>query len=87
MSTPYEVLRIQPGVSADEIKAAYRRACMRAHPDRGGSEEQFRAVQKAYEDLQKGPCPECGGEGFIVTRRGFFIDKTECPQCWNRDTQ
>ena len=83
MSTPHEVLGIQPGVSADEIKAAYRRACMRAHPDRGGSEEQFRAIQKAYEDLQKGPCPDCGGKGYVTTHRGFFKDVSRCPRCWN----
>lgn len=83
MSTPYEVLGIKPGVSEAEIKAAYRRAAMRAHPDRGGSEATFQAVQKAYADLQKGPCPECGGKGYITTRRGFFKDTSRCPRCWN----
>lgn len=81
--TPYEILGLSPDASPSEIKAAYRRAAMRAHPDRGGSEEDFRRVQKAFEDLQKGPCPDCGGKGFVTTRRGFFVNKTRCPRCWN----
>jgi len=81
--TPYEILGLSPDASPSEIKAAYRRAVMRAHPDRGGSEEDFRRVQKAFEDLQKGPCPDCGGKGFVTTHRGFFVDKTRCPRCWN----
>lgn len=85
--TPYEILGVSPDVSKDEIKAAYRRACMRTHPDRGGSAEDFKAVQDAYAALQNGPCPDCGGKGFITTKRGFFADKTECPRCWKQDTR
>jgi len=36
-----------------EISAAYRNAAKTAHPDRGGSAEQFDAIQKAFEALNK----------------------------------
>lgn len=50
-----EILGIGPG---DDVKDAYRRASMRNHPDRGGSEESMKAVNRAFEILQKGPEPK-----------------------------
>lgn len=40
-----------------EIKAAYRRRMMACHPDKGGSEEEAKLVNRAYEMLTK-PQPE-----------------------------
>lgn len=36
-----------------ELKAAYRKAAARTHPDAGGSAEEFAVVQRAYERLKK----------------------------------
>ena len=49
----YAVLGIEnEGASADEIRAAFRSAAQRTHPDRsGGDETAFKAVNKAYEVL------------------------------------
>lgn len=49
--TPYENLDIDPDASADEIKQAFRRAAMAAHPDRGGSAASMADVNAAYELL------------------------------------
>jgi DnaJ-class molecular chaperone len=38
----------------DEVKAAYRKAAKRSHPDAGGSTVEFIAVQNAWEWLRKG---------------------------------
>jgi hypothetical protein len=38
---------------ATKLKAAFRTASMKAHPDKGGSDAQFNDVQDAYELLQK----------------------------------
>ena len=44
----YAVLGVDADASADEIKKAYRRRARELHPDAGGDEERFKAVQAAY---------------------------------------
>ena len=45
-----EVLNIQEEVALTEeaLKSAYKKAALRAHPDKGGTEERFEAVTRAY---------------------------------------
>jgi hypothetical protein len=44
-----QVLGLPPVYTLDDIKAAYRRQVMLAHPDRGGRAEDFERLQAAYE--------------------------------------
>ena len=50
-----QVLGLKAGkdYNPDEIKRAYRRKVMKVHPDAGGSQVEFIAVQNAYEWLRK----------------------------------
>jgi curved DNA-binding protein CbpA len=50
-----EVLHIQEEVALTEeaLKAAYKKMALRAHPDKGGSEEYFEAVTRAYAYLSE----------------------------------
>lgn len=48
-----EVLGVGARASWKKIHAAYRRRAKEAHPDRGGSEEEFKKVQAAYELLKE----------------------------------
>lgn len=50
-STHYEILGIKQNASAEEIKSAWKKMVMCTHPDRGGSAEDFIAVQRANEVL------------------------------------
>lgn len=52
----YEILGVQRGASADDLKKAYRKLAMTHHPDRNPgdaeSEKAFREVNEAYEVLK-----------------------------------
>jgi DnaJ like chaperone protein len=59
---PFKILGVKPGASPDEIKAAYKRAVAKYHPDKVthlGNEFQemahrkLVAIQRAYESLMK----------------------------------
>ena len=51
----YEILGVQKGASAEEIKKAYRKVAMQHHPDRNpgdkSSEDKFKEAAEAYEIL------------------------------------
>ena len=49
--TYFDLLGVDFDVDESELKGAYRRAARDAHPDAGGSEERFKALQEAYEVL------------------------------------
>ena len=54
----YEVLGLNKGAGADEIKKAYRKTAMKYHPDRNpdntGAEDKFKEAAEAYEVLSDG---------------------------------
>lgn len=51
----YDILGIRTDATPAEVRAAYRRAALRTHPDKGGSAEDFRLANRAFEVLA---CPE-----------------------------
>lgn len=48
----YDVLGVNKGASADEIKKAFRQAAVKHHPDRGGEEAKFKEINEAYDVLK-----------------------------------
>ena len=50
-SSYYKTLGVSEKATAEEIKKAYRKAALKHHPDKGGDEETFKEVSKAYNVL------------------------------------
>ena len=46
---PYCVFGLKKSSSDEDMKSAYRKSVLKAHPDRGGSNELFRKVRGAWE--------------------------------------
>jgi DnaJ-domain-containing protein 1 len=47
----YRTLGLDPGADEEAVRRAYREKVKEVHPDRGGDEQEFRAVTDAYERL------------------------------------
>ena len=62
VASPHEVLAVDPDADAETLRRAYRRRAKEAHPDQGGSVEEFQRVRAAYEAVRAGT-DGLGGEG------------------------
>lgn len=49
--SPYEVLGLARDATPEQVRSAWRAACLRHHPDRGGDPERFREALAAFELL------------------------------------
>lgn len=47
----YDLLSIPRTAPTEEVKKAYRKACLQHHPDKGGDEDMFKSISKAFETL------------------------------------
>jgi len=47
----YKILNVNKQASSDEIRKAYRKKSLKHHPDRGGDEEEFKKLNRAFEIL------------------------------------
>jgi len=70
---PLAVLGVDEDADREEIKRAYRERLTEAHPDGGGSREEFERVRDAYRAVTAGeeaaPTPE-GAQGGVSEARG-----------------
>tara|TARA_B100001250_G_scaffold414277_1_gene451678 strand:- start:2809 stop:3618 length:810 start_codon:yes stop_codon:yes gene_type:complete len=54
MEDPYRILGVHRNATDEEVKKAWRTKAMKSHPDKGGSEDEFKRINNAYEHIQKG---------------------------------
>ena len=47
----YDLLGVSNDATPSQIKKGYRKMAMKEHPDKGGDEEKFKEISKAYETL------------------------------------
>ncbi|WP_418286719.1 ferredoxin Fer [Halorubrum sp. DTA46] len=52
MVSPFEVLGVDEDADDAAIERAYRERVKRAHPDQGGTLEEFQLVRRAYQELE-----------------------------------
>ncbi|MFB6096417.1 MAG: ferredoxin Fer [Haloferacaceae archaeon] len=58
MGSPFDILGVGPDADEEELKQAYRERAKEAHPDQGGSVEEFQLVRAAYDEIQSGYEPD-----------------------------
>lgn len=81
-------------VSEVSLKKAYRKACMLLHPDKGGNEKEFKAMDAAYVLLTStsGVVSDMNGSGPLTTQEGISLSELglglgptkngrDCPRC------
>mmetsp|Transcript_114724 Transcript_114724/g.370920 ORF Transcript_114724/g.370920 Transcript_114724/m.370920 type:complete len:523 (+) Transcript_114724:56-1624(+) len=69
----YKTLEVEKNVSEAEIKKAYRKLAVKHHPDKGGNEEKFKEITRAYEvlsDTEKRAKYDRGGEEAVEGNDG-----------------
>ena len=49
---PFTILGVKTDATKDEVTQAYREKAVRAHPDKGGSNEEMAKVNAAYEAIK-----------------------------------
>jgi len=47
----YDILQVRKDADTGEIKKAYKKASLKAHPDKGGTDELFKMVNEAWKVL------------------------------------
>lgn len=83
--------------AAPSVQVAFKAAAKNTHPDKGGTAEQFAAVDRAkcillvwLEKREKRPpvttgagtvCTQCGGKGFVLSQRAWRAMRVQCPTC------
>ena len=83
---PFERLMLPPDATKAEVKRRFYELAQTAHPDAGGTVEQFVVLKEIYERAlliaeEVKLCPACQGRGKLKHTRGFASIELTCPAC------
>lgn len=87
---PFLILGIPKDSTREQIDTAYREKVRSAHPDRGGTPEEFNRVTKAREQALEEwrlneririKCKTCMDTGKVTRTHGVHTMKMTCPDC------
>lgn len=86
METDLDLLGLEPGASAADIRTTWQRLASTHHPDKGGNAETFNQLRQAYKRAyakaqQPSTCHHCGGSGKVTTSNGFNTIQARCRVC------
>ena len=71
----FEVLKVTPRSSREDIKKAYKKMALATHPDKNeNGKEAFEKVQKAYNDIEK--CKDFAENPFVNLEENYSADQS-----------
>ena len=76
---PFAVLGVDRDADDETIKRAYRRRAKETHPDRGGSDAEFKRVKDAYETIQAGDVDD-DAEAFVDDLGAETVEQEPRPE-------
>jgi DnaJ-class molecular chaperone len=84
--TCFEILGLFNHATVEQVKTAYRKLSLEAHPDHGGDPAGFHRLHLAYRQAlaeAEKPliCPGCQGLGALVLQRGWTSLRQTCGTC------
>ena len=54
IENPYKILGVVDGSDKDTCRKAWRKLCVKYHPDNGGDEAMFDKINKAWNSIESG---------------------------------
>ena len=70
--TAYSILKVEEDAPPHALKAAYKERMLEAHPDKGGDQAQFEAVQKAWSLVSTQPARAAYDAHLSASRSGLL---------------
>jgi DnaJ-class molecular chaperone len=73
--------------TSDEVKKRFQQLAMKAHPDQGGTVEEFRQLRDTYyvalkESKRNTKCKTCNGTKRVRVKSSFGTVCRTCPDCF-----
>jgi curved DNA-binding protein CbpA len=82
---PYEILRLPEEFTFEDVKKTYRRMALKAHPDKGGDEQQFARITKAFLFIKEEFKKQTMTKDSHQLKQDYKLDMEQMPQVRSQD--